>query len=271
MTTRLRIDRRGRPHNGAQLCPRHSNGAVKVWDGETGLLHRELEDLLGSKVMALASFLSPDGQQVRLVGGTTMGHLRVCDPEAGAVLHRLTGHVKLISDVACIASSSAAPHHPRLVTTSWDRTAKVWDTETGVMLADLRGHEGAVTSVAVWKEHHGGHDRIATASYDDHVKVWDGEAFTLLHDLDCNLIVLMGGGLPSAGGGRVWPAAVCTPYLRRRSHRLTKRQAKSCHRSAPPSQQRLNAPIARILYTDTTGSTLLVRAPVLQVAQTGGD
>jgi WD40 repeat protein len=156
-----------------------------VWDEETGALHRELEGP-GSSVSVLATFLSADGQQARLVVGKG-ARLRVYDPEAGSVLRHIDGHTNMIADLACIASSSAAPHHPRLVSTSWDGTAKVWDGETGELEGDLKGHDkGLEVSVAVWKEHHGGHDRIATASRDGHVKIWDGEAFTLLHDLDCN-------------------------------------------------------------------------------------
>jgi hypothetical protein len=136
-------------------------------------------------VSALASFLSPDGQQPRLVAGAPNGQLWVYDPEAGSVMHRLEGHKDLIFDLACIASSSAAPHHPRVVSASYDRSAKVWDGETGEMLADLGGHAGPVRSVAVWKEHTGGHDRIALADDDGVVRVWDGEAFTPLHDLVC--------------------------------------------------------------------------------------
>jgi WD40 repeat protein len=162
---------------------RDTGGALEVWDEESGALHRELEGF-GSDypVTALASFLSADGQQPRIVAGSYSVDLRVYDPEAGSVLHRLDGHTDRIVTVACIASSSAAPHHPRLVSASFDCTARVWDGETGAMLAALPGHTGAVLSVAVWKEHTGGHDRIAT-SCPDSVRVWDGEAFTLLHNL----------------------------------------------------------------------------------------
>jgi WD40 repeat protein len=157
-----------------------------VWDAESGELHRELQGFGAfSGVSALASFLSPDGPQPRLVAGSGGGHVRVYDPEAASTLHRLDGHNDKIRSLACTASSSAAPRHPRLVSASLDGTAKVWDGETGEMLADLRGHSGPVVLVAVWKEHTEGHDRIATAGYDGHAKVWDGEAFTLLHDLAC--------------------------------------------------------------------------------------
>jgi WD40 repeat protein len=160
---------------------------VKVWDEESGELHRELESPRGSSFATLASFLSADGQQPRLVAGWADGTMRVYDPEAGSTLHHLQGHTRDIAGLAFIASSSAAPHHPRVVSTSWDRTAKVWDGETGEMLADLVGAGGPVTSVAVWKEHTGGHDRIASTSKGGRVVVWDGEALTLLHNLDSDL------------------------------------------------------------------------------------
>jgi WD40 repeat protein len=178
------ISRREHPCDGFGPCLRVTNRVLKVWDAESGVLHRELEGF-GVRVTALATFLSPDGQQVRLVAGAPNGRMWVYDPEAGSALHHLDGHTKKIVDVACIASSSAAPHHPRLVSASWDRTAKVWDGETGECLANLRGHQEVLMSVVVWKEHHGGHDRIATSGGNGRIKIWDGEALTLLHDLDC--------------------------------------------------------------------------------------
>jgi WD40 repeat protein len=156
-----------------------------VWDEESGELHRELEGFPSGHVDTLATFLSPDGQQPRLVAGSGDGRLVVYNPEAGSVLHTLRGHTNAIRSLACIASSSAAPHHPRLVSASEDGAAKVWDGETGEMLADLEGHTGTVMALAVWKEHTGGHDRIALGGEGGRVRVWDGEALTLLQDLRC--------------------------------------------------------------------------------------
>jgi WD40 repeat protein len=164
---------------------RGGKGRLSIWDEESGELHRELEgfeNYVG--FTSLATFLSPDGQQPRLVAGS-YGPLRVYDPEAGSLLHRLEGHTGMITALACIASSFAAPHHPRLVSASDDGNAKVWDGETGEMLGELMGDVSWVLAVAVWREHTGGHDRIATTGGDGRMKVWDGEALTLLHDLDC--------------------------------------------------------------------------------------
>jgi WD40 repeat protein len=177
---------------------RNEQGAIKVWDEESGALHRELEGLEGHDVKALATFLSSDGQQPRLVAGGYGGDLAVYDPEAGSALHRLHHDAGFGAGLACIASSSAAPHHPRLVAAFRDRSAKVWDVETGEWLADLEGRTlGSARAVAVWKEHEGGHDRIATAG-SFRVRVWDGEAFTLLHEIDCGGQSLL--AFPSAEG-----------------------------------------------------------------------
>jgi WD40 repeat protein len=137
-----------------------------VWDEESGELHRELEieGFGGSAVSNMVCFVSPDGQQPRLVQASYRDKVRVYDPEAGSLLHHLDSHDGMITALACIASSSAAPHHPRLVSASEDYAAKVWDGETGEMLAELGAHLGGVNSVAVWKEHTGGHDRIATCA-----------------------------------------------------------------------------------------------------------
>jgi hypothetical protein len=191
-----------------------------VWDAESGRLHRELEGFEGPRatqtqrqegghgaraaarappVMALACFLSADGRQPRLAAGSCDGHVWVYDPEAGPALHRLQGrdsikaHASAITGLACIASSSAAPHHPRLVSTALNSAARVWDAETGEMLAAVGVPGGGVRSVAMWKEHTGerDRDRIVTiptrAGHDPRVIVWGGETLEFLHDLDLPL------------------------------------------------------------------------------------
>ena len=43
---------------------------------------------------------------------------------------------------------SFSPDGTRIVTGSWDQTAKVWDVRTGALLLDLKGHTDPVGSVA---------------------------------------------------------------------------------------------------------------------------
>jgi len=68
--------------------------------------------------------------------------------------------------VCCVAFS---PDGRRIVTGSWDDTAKVWDAASGKVLLTLKGHIDWVRSVAFSPDGR----RIATGSDDRTAKVWD--------------------------------------------------------------------------------------------------
>ena len=72
-----------------------------------------------------------------------------------------------------------SPDGTRALTASKDQTAKLWDVQSGTLLADLEGHTGSV-SFAVFSPDG---KRIITASVDGHVKVWDGQDATLIKDI----------------------------------------------------------------------------------------
>jgi WD40 repeat protein len=57
----------------------------------------------------------------------------------------------------------------RIVTASFDRTAKVWDADTGQELLTLKGHTDPVLSVTFSPDG----TRIVTGGWDTTVKVWD--------------------------------------------------------------------------------------------------
>ena len=62
-----------------------------------------------------------------------------------------------------------SPDGQRLASASVDETVKVWDAATGQETLTLKGHTGAVTSVAFSPDG----KRLASASADGTVKVWD--------------------------------------------------------------------------------------------------
>jgi hypothetical protein len=57
---------------------------LAVWDEESGELHRELEGCKDLWLTAMTTFLSPDGQQARLVVGSDGGDVMVYDLEVGS-------------------------------------------------------------------------------------------------------------------------------------------------------------------------------------------
>jgi eukaryotic-like serine/threonine-protein kinase len=78
-------------------------------------------------------------------------------------LKTLRGHLE---DVTAVAFS---PDGQKLVTGSWDQTAKVWETASGRELLSLKGHSAPIWCVAFSPDG----QRIVTGSWDQTAKVWE--------------------------------------------------------------------------------------------------
>ncbi len=78
----------------------------------------------------------------------------------------------------------------RVVTASGDRTAKIWDANSGALLHTLQGPHGHTDFVYSASFSPNG-DRVVTASRDRMAKIWDANSGALLHTLQghTNLIV----------------------------------------------------------------------------------
>jgi WD40 repeat protein len=86
------------------------------------------------------------------------------------VLEILQGHT------GPVVRAVLSPDGQRIVTASWDKTARVWNTSSGQLLATLQGHSGFVESAVFSPDG----QRIATASFDETARVWDASSGQLL-------------------------------------------------------------------------------------------
>jgi hypothetical protein len=91
-----------------------------------------------------------------------------------ALLRTLAGHTDLVTGVV------VTPDGGRAISSSWDKTLKVWDLASGQELLTLSGHTDLVTDVAVTPDG----SRAISSSYDNTLKVWDlasGSCFATFH------------------------------------------------------------------------------------------
>jgi WD40 repeat protein/tRNA A-37 threonylcarbamoyl transferase component Bud32 len=181
---------------------------ISVWDLGTG---RELRTIVGNFPISRNLALSPtsdllafsrDSYRVSLAAAASTEPPRVFD-----------AHDRVVS---CLAFSADGK---RLVTGSWDQTAKVWDVrslqsgDASAPVLVLRGHMGVVSSVAFSPDGR----RLATASEDQSVRLWDarsgqeimaligqaGAAYQVAFSPDGNRLAAASGD----GTARVWEAA----------------------------------------------------------------
>jgi WD40 repeat protein len=68
-----------------------------------------------------------------------------------------------------VLSAAFSPDGARIITTSYDRTARIWNAATGEEIAILQGHEHSVAHAAFSRDG----SRIVTASIDKTARIWD--------------------------------------------------------------------------------------------------
>jgi dipeptidyl aminopeptidase/acylaminoacyl peptidase len=189
--------------DGTRLASAGQDGAVRVWDAESG---RELLVYQGSTDRLRGVAWSPDG--ARLASASQDGAVRVWDAESGRELVACAGHngpayaVAWSPDGALLASTGDnrkvrvwdaasgqqilacvghrrqtlgvawSPDGARLASTGVDRTVRVWEATSGQQILACQGHADEAWGVA-WSPDG---TRLASASLDKTVRVWDAES-----------------------------------------------------------------------------------------------
>ena len=152
----------------------NSGGIARLADARTGTLQKSRK-LLGDTVPSTPSHVawSPDGATIAVYNGGAPT-VELLDAHSLEPVRRWPHGSALREDRGLpIRSLSFSPDSRRIVTTSEDGIAKVWDAATGALLHDLVGHASRVLCAAYSPDG----KRIASGGDDHNVRIWDAETF----------------------------------------------------------------------------------------------
>jgi len=166
--------------DGLRIVSTSADKTAQIWHADTGDLAVEL---IGHEDIVHSARFSPDG--VSVVTASADNTARVWDARTGEELAVLRHHTRelprvtstvgdhvppeLSKQASSITFADFSPDGLRIVTTSKDHIARLWDVATAESLIELRGHQGPVWAASFSPDG----SRIVTASQDGDAKVWD--------------------------------------------------------------------------------------------------
>ncbi|HEV3115540.1 MAG TPA: protein kinase [Gemmataceae bacterium] len=145
--------------DGRWLASLASDASVKTWNATSGAAVGTVHGPVG-KHYAIA--LSPDGRRVALAN---TGSIDVRDPFTGQRLRVLRGHASEVYHVAF------SPDGRRLASGGADRTARVWDLETGLETLTFAADSMYVYTVAFSPDSR----YLAAGGVDTTIKLWEAD------------------------------------------------------------------------------------------------
>ncbi len=158
-----RIDSVNYSSDGKYIVTASCDGTAKIWDAKT---LQEVKTINKQPWGVKFAIFSPNGDHL-IIDKYDENSAEVWDTKNMSVFGYLIGHSGLVS-CACYS-----PDGTRIVTGSFDCTAKIWDAETRQVIYTLEGHTDWLESVSYSPNGR----YIVTVSQDGSAKVWDAKTF----------------------------------------------------------------------------------------------
>jgi WD40 repeat protein/serine/threonine protein kinase len=149
--------------DGKALAIYTSKRGVVVWDREKARVSRVIPAIVGGGAYKGALAFSPNNRELAI--GGMYGEVRLIELETGRerfIAHAYTDGITAVAvspDGAIIASASGY----------WERTIKLWRTDTGAAAGELFGHNSWVSALVFAP----GGNTLISAGADQTIRLWD--------------------------------------------------------------------------------------------------
>ncbi len=152
--------------DGRNVLTASSDKSVKLWDVRTGALLLDLLNENGGYTQ-----LSPDGSQILTIGTGC----EIFETKTGNRIKSFSGN-NYAYGILLFNSCNFSKDGKKIVTTSNNNNAEIWEVESERLLAILTGHSNEVP----YAEFSPDGKRVVTASWDSTAKLWDAKTGEIL-------------------------------------------------------------------------------------------
>lgn len=165
--------------DGHRVVTASDDGTARIWDSDSG---REVAVLKGHAKSVRQAEFSADGQRILTRSSDETARIW----EGGALAPEVRGRMKarelavLDGHSESIASVVYSPDGRRILTASNDKTARIWDSETGKAIATLAGHATSLSDAEFSPDGR----LIVTVSGDATARIWDAASGRLISLLE---------------------------------------------------------------------------------------
>ncbi len=172
--------------NGRQAFSTAADGNLILWDISmalnTSLDGSALPQLAAHTASALDVAFSPDGKRIFTSGGRATGDQPIADDNAirlwnaasGDLSDTMTGHTDAVFQIA------VSPNGKRLLSASYDATARLWDVESGEEIQGLALEPG-IPNVMITALFHPDGETAVISTLSGEILVWDFAANAISH------------------------------------------------------------------------------------------
>ena len=158
--------------DGKRIVSVANNGEICFWDAKTGrCLKKEMKNFLIKSIL----FNQNDTRIVSINGGNS-----AIEWSANQTICRLLGHTSILNSVEYNSSGNL------IVTSSDDKTVRIWNADNGDCLHVLKGHTKKVCTASFSPNS----DYVISVSEDNTIRVWnvDSEICVQMHTLENSIL-----------------------------------------------------------------------------------
>lgn len=148
--------------DGKRILTCSEDKTAKIWDASTGILNYELKNIQ-------TAIFSPDCKYVISASDSIV---RIRDIVSGALIRELKGHTQKVSDLVF------SPDGKKIITVSKYKTAKLWQIENGVLIADFTEPNNSINFAQFSSD-----GKMILIVYHTTAKVWDASSGALITEL----------------------------------------------------------------------------------------